>query len=429
MNISEYKGIIFVEDKLSNHSKHEESINVQISGLGSQLKSLNDLKEKFYLKIADSNNGYNVVCQFKYGQKQNIMAFDDISFYGSGILLKVGKDEYEKLLIKCKSQGKIELLYKVLNERIAINKPVQIDKTALYKYQDQYIGQILLHNLSDCIVKKVVIDVTIYNLEGEKINNREVVIAREYSDSQTKFGDNSKLIFNENNISSFSCEIKEVETNESVIIDYKDAIYKLYDRTSLLFSKYPLSKNQIEFLKQSYSFDISEDSILPMYENGILIDTKGDMEKCNHNKYDEFIKYLQSNKILEDISIKNMSQLEYTFSKFYLTLLILNIIVILAIMLSVFYLNVINYDNVSIIGSLSLILYIILGIVCDCYILNKTGLKQKMVITHFLLTICCIIVLMNSQTLLGLSILCISMILEISLFKNSKKKDKIEKGN
>ena len=79
MKVSSYKNILFIEENINVETLNKERFEIKTSGFGNQLKNLNDLKEQIYIKIANSSQKYNVVYNFRYGQKQNIIALDDIA--------------------------------------------------------------------------------------------------------------------------------------------------------------------------------------------------------------------------------------------------------------------------------------------------------------------------------------------------------------
>ena len=59
------------------------------------LKSLKDVKE-YFAEIA-KNKGYNAIINFTYGQKSRYLMFDNITFWGKGILANISTEEYEKI--------------------------------------------------------------------------------------------------------------------------------------------------------------------------------------------------------------------------------------------------------------------------------------------------------------------------------------------
>ena len=97
MKFIKYKDIYFCEENIENVRiiKH---FSTKLDGFfkESQLKSLDSIKEQFYL-LSKEYNG-NVVMNFKYGQKSNnwflsMFSLDDIYWYGEGDLIKLDKIE------------------------------------------------------------------------------------------------------------------------------------------------------------------------------------------------------------------------------------------------------------------------------------------------------------------------------------------------
>ena len=131
MNISEYKGILFIEDTVDCKIIKERLFSVETSGFGNQLKNFDDLKELVYKKLKSTKENYNIVYNFQYYQKQNILSLDDIVFHASGNFAFVENDDYLKLK-KMRNNSSIEQLFSIKNSNFYKSKPVQIDKLALY---------------------------------------------------------------------------------------------------------------------------------------------------------------------------------------------------------------------------------------------------------------------------------------------------------
>ena len=94
MFISTYKDVVFIEG-IHKEAKQLCRIDEELLGIGAHLRSLRDLKEKMYLKVKASNA--NCLMDFKYGQKQRILAFDDVAFYGSGMISILPDEIYHQI--------------------------------------------------------------------------------------------------------------------------------------------------------------------------------------------------------------------------------------------------------------------------------------------------------------------------------------------
>lgn len=89
-----YKDILFIE---GDHPKavRKQKVTTNIRGIGAQMKSLNDIKDNLVSQAKLFH--CNCVLEFKYGQKTSWFSFDDVKFYGSGVLANIPLDEYEKI--------------------------------------------------------------------------------------------------------------------------------------------------------------------------------------------------------------------------------------------------------------------------------------------------------------------------------------------
>lgn len=301
MYITNYKGILFIEDNINTNCNYEKSIDIKTKGLNNQLKGLDDLKEEIYQHIKKDSNNYNIVKSFSYGQKQNIMSFDDISFYGIGVLSFVEENVYNELIKKCSSKKGLDLVYSIKNEELAINKPVQINKMALYRVGEKTIGQIQLFNSSENQIYKVYLEVYSYNSFGVKNPNpKNIVITRTINDSNEIFGDDEKIIFEENDVCLMSCVIKKVIMSENVEIDYSDAKYSHFDRTKKLLSQIKLSEEEIESINEKFNFKITNDSVYPSFKNDLAIDLTGNLIPTKIDPFNEFFSYIKSNQLKTD---------------------------------------------------------------------------------------------------------------------------------
>jgi hypothetical protein len=59
------------------------------------LKSLKDVKE-YFAEVA-KNNDYNAIINFTYGQKSKHFMFDNITFWGKGLLANISTEEYDRI--------------------------------------------------------------------------------------------------------------------------------------------------------------------------------------------------------------------------------------------------------------------------------------------------------------------------------------------
>ena len=290
MRISEYKNILFIEDSLDIGESKQQNILIETKGMTNQLKNLDIVKDEM---IQCFDDDYNVIFNFRYGQKEKIIAFDDICFYGKGIASKLDQDEYERLKHKIVYK-KLELVNKVKNETVYDNAPVQIDKYALYFYEKQYLGQIQFYNASDEKIKNVKVEITLYNPLHEILATMTKDIP---SHSQTdSFGDDVSLLFDCNDIASFDVHILEVQTSdhvydyqhyESLAIKRFQALKELYDDESLLVFK--------------THFSIKEDKLfMPCILGNYGIDCNGNMTK-DIERCQSIVSYLHSSQFTKDV--------------------------------------------------------------------------------------------------------------------------------
>lgn len=95
MFVSVYKDVIFIE---GTHSKAKaiKSTSIELMGIGAQLRNLRDVKERLYHEVK-VNKG-NCLMDFSYGQKQRLLAFDDVAFYGGGTIAELPEEIYQKYL-------------------------------------------------------------------------------------------------------------------------------------------------------------------------------------------------------------------------------------------------------------------------------------------------------------------------------------------
>lgn len=95
MFITTYKDIIFIEG-IHKEAKQILTIKSELLGIGAHLRTLRDLKEKMYLEVKQAKG--NCLIDFKYGQRQRILAFDDVAFYGTGIISVLPQNIYDEIM-------------------------------------------------------------------------------------------------------------------------------------------------------------------------------------------------------------------------------------------------------------------------------------------------------------------------------------------
>ena len=92
-----YEDIIFIEGDNEKAEKRGR-IKANLTGIGAQLKTLNDVKKNMALQAKIRQ--CNCILDFKYGQKSSWFSIDDVKFYGSGIVAKLDDEEYKRLVEK-----------------------------------------------------------------------------------------------------------------------------------------------------------------------------------------------------------------------------------------------------------------------------------------------------------------------------------------
>ena len=274
MNVSEYKGILFIEGKVDCKIIDEDPFNLDISGFGNQLKNFADLKESVYRKLKQANKNYNVVYNFQYYQKQSILALDDIVFHASGHFALVDQEDYFKYKNMINNSS-LEQLFSIRNNLFYRSMPVQIDKIALYKLKNKYLGQCKLINFSMKEIRTVKLEAQSINSFGElsgKINYFE--ITRKKEDSNFSFGDDKTIVFEESDVADFKIKINTVITSTGEIAydeNNKEAIERFVPFSTRLDDdqfKYLKFKKFNEIFKH-YNVDINS-NIPRLYKNTII---------------------------------------------------------------------------------------------------------------------------------------------------------------
>ncbi|GMO51893.1 MAG: hypothetical protein Ta2G_09620 [Termitinemataceae bacterium] len=93
-----FDDIVFVEGdfqniKIGNTLEYDASSQTTFN---KHLKSLKDVKEYFAQIAKDS--GYNAIIKFEYGQKSKFFMYDNITFWGKGVLANITMDEYNEIV-------------------------------------------------------------------------------------------------------------------------------------------------------------------------------------------------------------------------------------------------------------------------------------------------------------------------------------------
>lgn len=95
-----YKDILFVEGDLEGVVR-KHLIQTELTGtFSAHLKNLNDVKDSF-VKSAQLQ-GCNCIVDFEYGQKHRLFAFDDVFFWGKGVLASVDESTFQSIREKLK---------------------------------------------------------------------------------------------------------------------------------------------------------------------------------------------------------------------------------------------------------------------------------------------------------------------------------------
>ena len=89
--VTAFKGILFIEGEHPRAEKIQYA-EINLSGIGAQLKNLNDLKEA--MANVAVQHGCNCIVNFAYGQKAKLMAIDDVSYVGSGYYARLSPQDY-----------------------------------------------------------------------------------------------------------------------------------------------------------------------------------------------------------------------------------------------------------------------------------------------------------------------------------------------
>lgn len=307
MKINEYRGILFIEDDIETNCSYEKEFNTRTTGINNHLKSLNDLRDEIIETITvkyHPDKKFNVIKNFHYGQRELLRSFDDIVFYGSGILTYVDDDTYQQLLLMADENydKKPHLLINHHNEIMYVNAPVQIDKIALYTYKNKYLGQVKLKNMVVDEIRKVILKITPVNSFGEKSSSiiyHEII--RKKQDSNNEFGDEHTIIFNEKDMETFICEIIEVFSTQAHY-DYSNFETTAINRSKRFKDIY--DDKQIEFLAKKFTqMDITRNTYIPCIDpqNIYIIDCHNTIHYVKDAKdCVQLIDYINSSSFIDE---------------------------------------------------------------------------------------------------------------------------------
>jgi len=92
-----FENIVFIEG-YHPEAKILAPIDLELWGIGAQLKNLRDVKAAM-VRVAVQNNG-NCVVDFTYGQRSRYLAFDDVAFWGKGKAALLPQATYREILEK-----------------------------------------------------------------------------------------------------------------------------------------------------------------------------------------------------------------------------------------------------------------------------------------------------------------------------------------
>ncbi len=93
-----YDGVLFVEGDLDSATRVNHVQTSLTGSFSAHLKNLDDVKSE--LAFQAKRNDCNCVLDFKYGQKHRLLAFDDVYFYGSGVLAKLDQIQFVDITSK-----------------------------------------------------------------------------------------------------------------------------------------------------------------------------------------------------------------------------------------------------------------------------------------------------------------------------------------
>lgn len=92
--VTVFNNIIFIEGQHPRAIK-KHRVDMEMSGIGAQLKSLDNLKTHM-VNIAKMR-GCNCIVEFKYGQKSKFFAFDDVAYYADGYYAVLSPEDYNAI--------------------------------------------------------------------------------------------------------------------------------------------------------------------------------------------------------------------------------------------------------------------------------------------------------------------------------------------
>jgi len=93
--VTVFQDVVFIEGDHPRAVK-QYSAETRVSGFGSQLKNLNDLKQT--MAATARNCGCNCVVNFTYGQKSKLIAIDDVAYVGNGFYAVLSNEDYNSIV-------------------------------------------------------------------------------------------------------------------------------------------------------------------------------------------------------------------------------------------------------------------------------------------------------------------------------------------
>jgi hypothetical protein len=93
-----FEDVVFVEGDYKGAVRGAKIKSDLTYNFGAQLKSLRDIKHN--LAVQAKRKAFNAVLDFKYGQKSKFFAFDNVGYWGEGILANIPKNEYDDICRK-----------------------------------------------------------------------------------------------------------------------------------------------------------------------------------------------------------------------------------------------------------------------------------------------------------------------------------------
>ena len=96
-----FEDVVFVEGDFPGAVRDNTVKSDLRFDIGAQLKSLKDIKHN--LAKQAKKKAMNAVLDFEYGQKSSFFAWDNVGFWGKGVLATIPNSDYER--IKSENKG------------------------------------------------------------------------------------------------------------------------------------------------------------------------------------------------------------------------------------------------------------------------------------------------------------------------------------